>query len=45
MFDLWRKINEEGEAAIPSNPSGLTALEWYEVGELYLHTAFHGHVE
>lgn len=27
MFDLWRKINEEGEAAIPANPSGLSALE------------------
>ena len=37
MFDLWRKINEEGEAAIPANPSGLTALEWCEVGELYPH--------
>ncbi len=37
MFDLWRKINEEGEAAIPANPSGLSALEWCEVGEQYPH--------
>ena len=37
MFDLWRKINEEGESVIPANPSGLTALEWCEVGEQYPH--------
>ncbi len=37
MFDLWRKIDEEGEAAIPANPSGLSALEWCEVGEQYPH--------
>ena len=37
MFDLWRKINEEGEAAIPANPSGLSALEWCEVEEKYPH--------
>ena len=37
MFDLWRRINEDGESAIPANPSGLSALEWCEVGEQYPH--------
>ena len=31
------KINEEGAAAIPANPSELSALEWCEVGEQYPH--------
>ena len=37
MFDIWHKINDDGEAAIPANPSALSALEWGEVGELYPH--------
>ena len=37
MFDLWHKIMEEGEAAIPASPSELSALEWCEVGEKYPH--------
>ena len=37
MFDIWHKINEEGESAIPVAPSALSALEWCEVGELYPH--------
>ena len=35
MFDIWHKIMEEGEAAIPASPSELSALEWCEVGEKY----------
>ena len=35
MFGIWHKINEDGESAIPANPSALSALEWCEVGELY----------
>ena len=35
MFDIWRKIKEEGESTIPVEPSALSALEWCEVGELY----------
>ena len=37
MFDIWHKIIEEGESAIPTDPSALSALEWCEVGELYPH--------
>ena len=37
MFDIWHKITQEGESAIPVSPSALTALEWCEVGELYPH--------
>ena len=37
MFDIWQKINEEGESAIPVDPSALSALEWCEVGKLYPH--------
>lgn len=37
MFDLWHKIMEEGEVAIPASPSELSALEWCEVGEKYPH--------
>ncbi len=37
MFDIWHKIMEEGEAAIPASPSELSALEWCEVGEKYPH--------
>lgn len=35
MFDIWHKINEEGESAIPADPSVLSALEWCEIGEIY----------
>ena len=37
MFDIWHKIIEESEAAIPANPSALSALEWCEIGEKYPH--------
>ena len=37
MFNLWQRINEKGEAAIPVNPSALSALEWCEVAELFPH--------
>ena len=37
MFDIWHKIMEDGEAAIPASPSGLSALEWCEVSEKYPH--------
>ena len=37
MFDIWHKIMEDGEAAIPDSLSALTALEWCEVGEKYPH--------
>ena len=36
MFDIWYKIMEEGEAAIPASPSELSALEWCEGGTLYI---------
>lgn len=35
MFDIWHKINDEGESAIPTNPSALSALGWCEIGERY----------
>ena len=35
MFDIWHKINEEGESAIPADPAALSALEWCEIGEQY----------
>ena len=35
MFDIWHKIKEEGESAIPVEPSALSALEWCEIGEIY----------
>ena len=37
MFDIWQKINEKGESAIPVDPSALSALEWRELGEKYSH--------
>ena len=35
MFDIWYKIKEEGESAIPAEPSALSAFEWCEIGEIY----------
>lgn len=35
MFDIWHKINKEGESAIPVDPAALSALEWCEIGEQY----------
>lgn len=35
MFDIWHKIKEDGESAIPAEPSALSALEWCEIGEIY----------
>ena len=35
MFDIWRKIEEKGSAAVPTRPESLSALEWVEVGEKY----------
>ena len=39
MFDIWHKIMEEGEVAIPASPSELSALEWCEVA--LLHRAYY----
>lgn len=35
MFDIWRKIEEQGAAAVSVTASALSALAWVEVGEKY----------
>ena len=35
MVDIWHKVYEGGESAIPAEPSALSALEWCEIGEKY----------
>jgi len=35
MFDIWRKIDEEGAVAVPTHMESLSALGWVEVGEKY----------
>jgi len=35
MFDIWRKIEEEGAVAVPTQKESLSALGWVEVGEKY----------
>ena len=35
MFDIWRRIAEQGAVAIPTDVSALSALGWVEIGEKY----------
>jgi len=35
MFDIWRKIEEDGAVAVPTHMESLSSLGWVEVGEKY----------
>ena len=35
MFDIWRRIDENGSVVVPTKETALSALGWVEIGERY----------